>query len=65
MQETFDKLAAAMRNFQYPLTIPPRPSNPRTLEIDDLERVARFKKLYGWPAAPFPSSGTPSLPKPI
>ncbi|GAK57988.1 dimethylmenaquinone methyltransferase [Candidatus Vecturithrix granuli] len=32
---------------EYPYRIPPRPQNPRQLEIDDLERVTRFKKLYG------------------
>ena len=46
-QEKFDEFAAAMRAFEYPLTIPERPSNPRTLAITDLERVARFRNLYG------------------
>lgn len=32
---------------EYPLRIPKRPENPVHLDIDDLERVARFKKLYG------------------
>lgn len=32
---------------EYPLRIPPKPANPVKLDIDDLERVARFKKLYG------------------
>ena len=32
---------------EYPLRIPSRPENPIRLDIDDLERVSRFKKLYG------------------
>jgi regulator of RNase E activity RraA len=46
-QEKFDELAQNSRAYEYPLTIPPRPENPRTLDIDDLERVRRFKRLYG------------------
>lgn len=46
-QEKFDEFAAVMRGYTYPLTTPPRPENPRQLEIDDLERIARYKKLYG------------------
>ncbi len=46
-QEKFDDFASVMRGYEYPLSIPPRPENPRSLDIDDLERVVRFKKLYG------------------
>ncbi len=31
----------------YPVRVPPRPANPRTLDITDLERIERYKKLYG------------------
>lgn len=31
----------------YPVRIPPHPENPRSLDITDLERIERFKKLYG------------------
>jgi len=33
--------------YSYPDDVPPRVENPRTLEIDDLERIARFKRGYG------------------
>jgi len=32
---------------EYPRIIPTRPKNPRKLNIDDLERVKRYKLLYG------------------
>jgi len=32
---------------EYPHVIPPRPENPRQLDIDDLERVKRYRCLYG------------------
>jgi len=32
---------------EYPFVIPPRPENPRQLDIDDMERVRRYKRLYG------------------
>jgi len=32
---------------EYPVRIPPKPQNPRHLEITDQERIERFKKLYG------------------
>ncbi|HUF10979.1 MAG TPA: RraA family protein [Rhodothermales bacterium] len=46
-QETFDKYAAEMRAYEYPLSLPPKPTDPRTLDVDDLERVARYRGLYG------------------
>jgi regulator of RNase E activity RraA len=46
-QDKFDELAGAMRGYEYPLNVPPRPDNPRTLDIDDMERVRRYKELYG------------------
>ncbi len=47
MQEKFDEFAATIRAYEYPISTPPQPSEPRQLDIDDLERVRRFKKLYG------------------
>lgn len=32
---------------EYPLRIPARPENPVRLDISDIERVARYRKLYG------------------
>ncbi len=32
---------------EYPLRIPPRPEKPKQLDIDDMERVQRYRKLYG------------------
>ena len=32
---------------EYPNRIPPRPANPRKLDIDDMERANRYKRLYG------------------
>jgi len=32
---------------EYPYIIPERPKNPRSLDIDDLERVERYRRLYG------------------
>jgi 4-hydroxy-4-methyl-2-oxoglutarate aldolase len=39
--------ASQITQEQYPLRIPPRPESPRVLRIDDMERVKRFKRLYG------------------
>lgn len=36
---------------EYPIRVPARPEKPRMLEITDLERIERFKKLYGGPVA--------------
>ncbi len=33
--------------YRYPLEVPPRPANPVQLPIDDLERIARYRRGYG------------------
>ncbi len=40
-------LSAMMRGVEYPTNLPPRPSEPRQLDIDDMERISRYKNLYG------------------
>jgi len=35
------------RGMEYPVKIPPKPNSPRILDIDDFERIERYKKLYG------------------
>lgn len=46
-QEKFDEFASILRQYTYPISTPPRTEEPRTLDVDDMERVARYKKLYG------------------
>jgi len=36
-----------VRQFEYPHRIPALVENPRRLDIDDVERVRRYKRLYG------------------
>lgn len=42
-----DWFEGEIRQEDYPVKIPPRSKNPIQLDITDLERIARFKRVYG------------------
>lgn len=42
-----DWFAQEIRQEEYPVRTPSRPKNPIQLDITDLERIERFKKVYG------------------